>query len=465
MRSLVVLADRLFDGTHFVERPCRILVEHGRIVRVEPGAAGRAPRDAVDARGRLVMPGLINAHVHIARGGMFEAGEPPLPLQVLASFRDGLRAGVTTVADMGCPAPLAAALRGATAAEPLAGPSLVAAGPLLTAPGGYPFDWMPPLVAKLGAALACGSEREAGAAVERVASAGMDHVKLAVMHQSYANQPLPTVSVEVARAVVHAAHGAGLKVFAHAHSNADYRVALDAGADALMHSSFEPLDAELVERIRASGIAVCPTLWVFESACALDGCELARDPRFTRHLTRSVRRSLRRFAEAYRASGDVVPPGIAGGLDKAFAREAVRVAAANLALLADAGVPIVFGNDAAYGFSLIARPVDELGAMQRAALDARACLRAATRSAAELLGLSDRGVIAPGKRADLIVVDREVEHDVGAVERVSEVIVAGRRLQPDAPSRVSAAARIGLAYARGALRTAALAAGLARAAF
>ena len=114
----------------------------------------------------------------------------------------------------------------------------------------------------------------------------MDHVKLAVMHQSYSDKPLPAVTEPVARAVVDEAHRSGLRVLAHAHSVADYRVALAAGVDALMHSSFEPLDADTVALVRDAGIPVCPTLWVFESVCLGSEMRFDREPRYTRHVGR-----------------------------------------------------------------------------------------------------------------------------------------------------------------------------------
>lgn len=444
----VVLADRVFDGSHLRLGLQLIVLEGDRIEHVEPLGDATLPRVGdgdIDARGLLVMPGLVNAHVHIARGGGFEPDEPPLPLQAARNFAGALGAGTTTVGDLGCPAPLARALREHVRDNAAAGPDVVAAGPLLTAPAGYPFDWMPRWVARLGAAIACGDERDAARAVDRVAGSGMDLVKLAVMHQSYADRPLCAVDVPTASAVVRHAHRSGLRVLAHAHSNADYRVALAAGVDALMHSSFEPLDDELVALVRGSGVAVCPTLWVFESLCALDDQEPAWD-RYTPHLGRSVTRSLRRFVDAYRASGDVVPPGIAGGLGKPRVVEAVRAAAANLRLLADAGVPIVFGNDAAYGLSLVARPVDELTAMHRAGLSVEACYRAATSEAARVLGLADRGKIAPGQRGDLVAVDGAAATDVSAIERVRWVIKRG---QPVTPPSVAQSGLLVAAYARG----------------
>jgi imidazolonepropionase-like amidohydrolase len=127
----------------------------------------------------------------------------------------------------------------------------------------------------------------------------------------------------------------------------------------------------------------------------------------------------------------------------------VRVAAANLALLRDAGVPIAFGNDASYGFSLVARPVDELTAMQRAGMGPGACLRAATTGAAGLLGCGDRGALVVGKRGDLLVVDRRVREDVAALDAPLHVVVAGEPLGRGG----GAAWGTGLAFAGGLLRT------------
>lgn len=448
--NVVVRADCFFDGVRFEDREVDITLAGGSIRSIEPVAERNPPpAGAIDARGRLVMPGLVNAHVHIARGGVFEPNERVSPSQAARNLADTLASGTTTVGDMGCAAGIISALRRHAFRSPASSPQIRCAGPLLTAPRGYPLDWMPPLFVRLGLALPCADERAAAVAVRRVADAGMDFVKLAVMHQSYSERPIPAVSEPVARAVVDQAHRSGLRVLAHAHSVADYRVALAAGVDALMHSSFEPLDADTVARVRDAGIAVCPTLWVFESVCLGSEMRLDRDARYTRHVMPYVQSSWTRFAEAYAASGEVVPPGIAGGISKARVREAVRTAAANLLLLRDAGVPIAFGNDASYGFSLVARPCDELSAMQRAGLSPEACLRAATRDAARLLGLTDRGVLSEGARADLLVVDRRVRQDVAAIEAPLEVVAGGHRLGASARS----AARTALAFTGGVVRT------------
>lgn len=436
----VLVADRLFDGERFLRGEHEVVVAGGRIrsVRARPAAAA-LPAGARDLRGGTLLPGLIDAHCHIARVGSFEPREAPNPAAVALNLSSAVRAGVTTVGDMGCPAPMIASLAALTRGEPSAGPGVRAAGPLLTVPLGYPLDWMSRAHLWLGAAIPCADQASARRAVTRVARAGMDHVKICIMHRGYDLSSLPTFSQKVARAVVEEAHASGLRVLAHAHWNADYRVALAAGVDALMHSAFDPLDPELVARVADSGVSVCPTLWVFHSACLGAEQRWDRDPARQRGVAEPVRRSWRRFAEAYAASGEVLPEGIAGGLPKAAARDGVRNAIANLLLLRERGVPFAYGSDGPYGFSTVFRPLEELSLFEGAGLGKEECLRAATLGAAELLGLRDRGALRPRLAADLLWVDGDLSRDLSALRRVRAVLRGGVAVSADGRTATLAA--------------------------
>jgi imidazolonepropionase-like amidohydrolase len=440
----------MFDGERFVAGPVWVDVAEGHIVdvRFAPPDHDEGVR-CVDHGADILMPGLINTHAHITRGGAFEPTEPISLTTVARNLVSTLAAGVTTVGDMGSAAGLVTSVRDHAASGD--GPSIRAAGPILTAPEGYPLEWMPPMLRRLGVALPCADEAAACRAVERVARSGCDHVKIAVMHQSYAEKPLPALTEPVARAAVVEARRLGMRVCAHAHSQEDYRVALAAGVDALMHSSFTPLDRDTVQMVADAGIPVCPTLWVFDSVCLGAEMRWHEDPRRTDGVAAPVVASWKRFSEAYAESGAVIPEGIAGGLPKARAREAAQVASANLRLLRDAGVPIAFGSDAAYGFSVLHRPFEELHAMQQSGMEPEDILRAATSSAAALLGLHDRGRIRAGSCADLIFVPPEIERDIDAFARVSAVYRGGRRFHDRANRRRTAGAVV--ATARGIART------------
>lgn len=442
-----------FDGERFVDGTATIRVHGGRITAIEPRWAVDEP-GLVDVRDRLLMPGLINAHVHVARAGFFEAEEPPLQLrQIAQNFLGALRAGVTTVGDMGCTVPMMRALARLVREDPLAGPRCLGAGPLLTAPEGYPFNWLSPLWRHSETALAVENERDAKRAVERTIGAGMDHLKIAVMHESFARSPLPALSPTAARAIVEEAKRLDRRVYAHAHSLADYRVSLDAGVAALMHSCFEPLSPDDIARIADAGVAVCPTLWAYDSTTQVGDCGVHLRADLQRHATAPLRRSWQRFADAYAAAGDSFPEdSVIPGVKKTDAREAMRIGAANLRLLHEAGVPIVFGSDASFGVALLARPYDELAAMQEAGLSAVACLRSATSVAADVLRQPDLGRIAVGKIADIVVASTALREDLAQldVDRPGvelAVYVAGERVPSSTcPLRFS---RIAGAYATG----------------
>ena len=431
-----ILTDRWFDGERFCYDTVRMDIAGETITRIKPVdselsavAIEPCPSHLLDARGTTVIPGLINTHTHIARGGMFRADESFSPVQVVQNLENALCAGVTTVGDMGGVTGLSRALREHFERHPTAGPSVKAGGPLLTVSGGYPLDWLPPLSALLGAALPCSDGQDARHAVRHVHRMGMDFIKLAIMHQSYAEKPISVIREETATELIAEARALDLNVLCHAHYLADYKMALRLGVDALMHSCFEPLDAETVARIRDSGIPVCPTLWVFESAVMGVENRLDRDPRYTRYVSSGIRNDWKRFCDAYETSGDVLPPvTVAAGLPKARAMDAIRTAPENLMMLRDAGVPIVFGSDSPYGFSLLNRPTDELQAMERAGMNQAECLQAATSRAAELLGLNDRGRLEPGKRADIVILEGDAGGGLNAVDQILEVIVAGNKL-------------------------------------
>ena len=149
--SSTFLGDCFFDGHRFVDEPRLLHLERGLIARIAPWApGGPIPAGAVDCRGQTLVPGLIDAHCHLGRVGLFEPDEAPNSDAVVTNLRSALAAGVTTAGDMGCTAPLIATLRAHTDQEPAAGPAIRASGPFLTVPLGYPFDWMSPFTARSG---------------------------------------------------------------------------------------------------------------------------------------------------------------------------------------------------------------------------------------------------------------------------------------------------------------------------
>jgi imidazolonepropionase-like amidohydrolase len=178
-----------------------------------------------------VGPGVVDAHVHLAFG----------------SAEQMLAGGVVAVRDLGAPAALTAQLRARSAP-----PAVQVAGPVLTAPGGYPSrSWGADGVAAFVEDPAAASDL-----VARLVADGADVVKVAV--EPAGGAPIPTRAV--LRAVVDAAHRAGVRVTAHALTAPAVERVLDAGVDELAHTPVERLDDALVERIAAAGVPVVSTL-------------------------------------------------------------------------------------------------------------------------------------------------------------------------------------------------------------
>jgi imidazolonepropionase-like amidohydrolase len=211
-------------------------LEHGRVVIDDDGvvvAVGdavdvAAPFGALEIESVWIGPGLVDAHVHLAFGS---------PDDILAR-------GVVAVCDLGAPPQKAMAWR------ELAAPHVRVAGPLLTAPGGYPSQsW-----GRDGFAAYVDDVEQTTRLVQGLATQ-VDVIKLALEPRG---GPVP--SLEVATAVVETAHAAGCEVTCHALTVATVEQALDAGVDELAHTPAELLPAALVDRIAAAGVRVISTL-------------------------------------------------------------------------------------------------------------------------------------------------------------------------------------------------------------
>jgi imidazolonepropionase-like amidohydrolase len=238
----VITADRIFDGTRVLEHHA-VAVSGDRIAAV-------APADRLSGQGQLIrfagtlLPGFIDLHGHPLLGQV-----PPDKI---------LRHGLTTVRDTG---------------GPLVAPSggdgrlrVLSAGPILTAPGGYPIPVFGP-----GAGLEVPDVQTARTAVGRLVAGGAALIKIALEpggspgapwsgHQLGAPPPWPIPSLEVVRAIVEAAHAHGRIVAVHLSGPEGAELALEAGVDEWAHVPCEPISPELVARAAAAGVRVVSTL-------------------------------------------------------------------------------------------------------------------------------------------------------------------------------------------------------------
>jgi imidazolonepropionase-like amidohydrolase len=373
-------AARVFDGVsgHATE-DAAVLVEDGRIASVGPVADLPAGAEITDLGDATLLPGLIDAHVHLVWSasaephGLVERESRALTvLRCAANAALHLRAGVTTVRDVGATGGLSVDVARAVELGIFAGPRTIAAGRAIAMTGGH--GWFLGREADGPDAVrhAVRGEMKAGAAcVKLMASGGV---------YGHAEEPgSPQLSVEEMRAGVTEAHKAGRKVAAHAYSVAAITNALDAGVDSIEHGSF--LDRETAGRMRDGGVYLVPTMSVY-AAMSEKGPELG----VPEYVTRKT-------AEVLDAS-----------------REALRLAL-------EVGTPVAAGTDCV---RMSGRPAVGAGATPQQAL------RFGTSAAARLLGLGgELGSLEPGKRADLLAVTGDPLRDIRALEGVLLVLRDG----------------------------------------
>ena len=384
----------------------------------------------VDLGGRFLTPGLVDAHVHFSQTGWADGrpdaldvrGEHPYP-QVIAGlradpqrfFRSYLCSGVTAVFDVGG-YPWTWALADAAESDSRA-PRVAAAGPLLST-----LDFWLNLPAERQF-VHLTDEASARDGVAYLAAGGADAVK--VWFIVTGQRPLDEMERAVA-AAGEAARAAGLPLIVHATGLAQAKAALRAGAGMLVHSVWEEeIDDEFLRLAKAAGTFYVPTLTVPDGyqrlyAAALDD----RAPEIDDPNGCVDAGTRARVASSAALDAPVDRARLAAGRER-NERQAAN-AAANLARVHAAGIPVAMGTDAGNPLTLHGPSVyAELEAMQAAGLPAMEVLVAATAHGARAMGRDDLGTVAAGKKADLAVLAADPSADAAAWRTVTHVVRGG----------------------------------------
>ncbi|RDZ29090.1 amidohydrolase [Lysobacter silvisoli] len=377
---------RVFDGQR-MQPATTVLVRDGRIAAIGPQLQIPAGVPVVDGRGGTLLPGLIDAHTH-------SFGE---------ARRDALRFGVTTELDMFTDhrlLPAAGKERQSLARTDRA--DLWSAGTLVTAKGGHGSEY--------GLAIpTLDDPAQAEAFVRERIAEGSDYIKLVVDNgAAYTGKPrIPTLSDAAMQATIVAAHRHDKRALVHVAQVGDARKVIDAGADGLIHIySDRVADDELVAAIKRRDAFVTPTLSVMATLSrAGEGAKLAADPRIAPMLQPAQKDALNQTFP--------LPQHIAHHLPNALE---------NVRRLHAAGVTLLAGTDAGNpGTTHGASQHAELALLVQAGLSPVEALRAATSAPAQRFGLSDRGRIAAGLRADLVLVDGDPSADITATRAIRAV--------------------------------------------
>ena len=378
-----------------------IIIDNGRIVAVRDGhLAPEGGATLVDLKGKTVLPGLIDSHVHLSsdRGG--EAGlvayvreEPQMnSLEAQWNGMKTLRAGFTTVRNLGDEG-ATLALREAIKRGWVQGPRIVDAASSISTTGGH-MDGRGSLNDYLVAHLPdpenlCDSAESCRRVVRRQIDRGADVIKFATTGGVNSGTGLTTRMYEdEAKALVDTAHAYGRKVAVHAHGADGIKLAVRAGADSIEHGTV--MDDEIIKLMKARGTYYVPTLSTVNGYLE----RLAKDP------------------NAY--APDV----------KRMIDWRIGITGQSLQRAYPAGVKIAFGTDA--GVSKHGRNADEFELMVKYGMPPVEALKAATVNAADLLGLAHEiGTIEPGKSADLIAVNGDPLQDVTLLKTIDFVMARG----------------------------------------
>lgn len=375
-----------------------LVVRGGRIVEIRNGFVGDGR--VIDLKKDFVLPGLIDSHVHICA----ENGPDDKMSRVTKTSADlaldgvhfawlTLQAGFTTVQDLGEDNSAIFALRDAVARGVVAGPRIIAAGNVLSAPGGDGdvYGYKPEVMAAIRRPNLCSGADDCRRLVREQVQRGADVIKIMATGSVLSDIPVGVdqqfTDAEM-KAIVETAHALGRRVAAHAHSAQGINAALRAGVDSIEHGTF--LDAASIKLFKEHGAYLVPTLLAGDTVT-----KWANDPNTF-------------LSPIARAKALLVGPEMLAMGHRAH----------------EAHLKVAFGTDSSV--SRHGENAREFVLMVKAGFSPLEAIQAATTDGADHLQLTKEiGSLAAGKQADIIAVDGDPLSDVTALQHVSFVMKGG----------------------------------------
>jgi imidazolonepropionase-like amidohydrolase len=433
VRSVVIRNVRVFDAPRaaLADGLRDVVVREGHIAAVAPPGATADGLREIDGKGGTLLPGLVDVHTHT--GGSSDRPEHVSLPDLDGNLAAYLYAGVTTVLDLGGLTPDVFRTRSDVAQGKRLGPRMYAAGPIFTAPGGHPVEvfrtflpWYLRWYVIPKAAREIATADDGRAAVRTLLGERPDILKLAI---DAGAGGVPCLAPDATAAIIETGHAAQVRSIVHIGSNAEAEAAVRAGADALAHAPWrDELSDDVVRQIVERHVAVVPTLAIWDLVAA---DRVSADDYLP--IERAVAGSaLMTSLLTPNASED---PSMLAVRRAAAAGHVARQR--NVAKLHAAGATILVGSDACNAGDLPGGTLHlELAKLVAAGLTPGEVLRAVTWTNAHFLGgdSADFGEIAPGKRADLVLVAGDPTTHIEDLQHISEVVLEGmvlvRRVKP-----------------------------------
>ena len=392
---------RIIDGLGGKIEKGWLLIEEDRIsLKGEEGEVPQGIEAEVDqghtinATGKSILPGLIDCHVHLTLDGspdpmnnLIKTADPTATLQTARNADLTLKAGVTTVRDLGSKNFIDICVRDGIASGLIAGPRMLCAGQMICITGGH--GWQ----------VSCQADGpdEVRRAVRKQVHADVDVVKFMATGGvlTKGGRPgIPQLNPDELKAGIEEAHKVSLKTAAHSQGLEGTRNAVYAGIDSIEHGV--SLDDEIIEEMIKRDVFLVPTL---------------------------------------SAPINILRRGVEVGIPDEYVEKTKRVHAGHIEALLrakKAGVQIVMGTDAGTPFNLHGENASELVYFVDNGFSAMEAILCATSRAAELLGIQDRvGSINSNMQADLLVVDGNPLEDISSLadpHRISAVYKGGKKV-------------------------------------
>jgi imidazolonepropionase-like amidohydrolase len=405
--SYAIQAGRLIvDAAQPARGNSTVIVENGRVSRIDSGFTAQPGAFIVDERARTVMPGMTDAHVHLTdtsgqpwyQGFTKKYSVPYAATVGLTHALEMARGGFTTVRDVGGDTSAVIAVRDAVVEGRFPGPRIRVSGAPLSIIGGHADEatGLPPELAgavneaHLNPSVCTGVE-ECQKVVRQLAAAGVDLIKImatgGVLDPGARGLDQHFTDAEM-KGIVDMAHSMGLKVAAHAHGTRGILGATLAGVDSIEHGTF--IDQAGANAMKARGTYYVATLMAFSGVQGLIG------------------------------TGKLAPE------SETKAKQTFAVWGKGLNLAYRTGVKIALGTDSAVAPHTLANHEVEL-MVTKGGMTPRDALIAATKGGPDLIGVgNETGTLDPGKSADLIAVAGDPLVDPTAVQRIDYVMVEGR---------------------------------------
>lgn len=438
---------QLFDGERgrlFSHKS--VLVEGDRIVAVQDGdgAVGVSGIEAIDLHGFTLLPGLIDAHVHITVPFMYRVTPRAflnITRQIERNARTCIDAGITTVRDAGgFPRRLKSLIQAVNSGD-LPGPRIIRCNSCMTTPGGCP-DWVPyfnPIIRYvMGGQYAerVRTPEQARSRVEEMLRLGADWIKVYCQHRSWllGGGDLPVFDQQTFAAIINTAHKNHRKVCAHISWLKDLEYAMSMRVDTFEHCPIEEIPEQVAAELAARDMALNPTLacldlgneklWeMVEEKINVEGASF---------LEPEPLRQVKEHIATYRKKP--YPPPAEEYLKRPYFdiplfAQRYELILANVGRMLRAGARVGVATDsggspmALFGVFYL----EELKRLMQAGLSCTQALMAATSGNAAILGI-DRtlGSIRPGKTADMVAVEGNPIENIDALQNVKMVMKGGR---------------------------------------